>query len=299
MKSNNDVSNTQIGVGLMFVVFGIFQLLLENMLLGLGFLVAGLANVGVAVFGWGRRTETSNQQSQPQEKKSVSFWNLREMVGPYPNEESIYGALRIIGTYFYVIAGIKFIAFNLLLASLLGGVSFDSYDLGIDALLSVFTDVLVYLSCGYFLPKRKSRALALFACVWTLIDVAEAIFTGRLVFGFLSLIIMIVPVFAVKATFAYHRMKRSAINYKHVFTVSIAAILYAFVFFMAVQFATAIRLRIMGFTESGNIGTVIESLIVTVAVFLSFILSFIGFLPFTRNKPFCGFPELTDNGNLS
>jgi len=231
-----------------------------------------------AVFNLNRQMEFGRLGRRKRKKKKRGFW---QDAGPFPDEKSVDKSLSHVRNVFYALAGISFLGWGVL-----------SY-LRNDALflLANTLELLLYLSAAYYIPKRKSRAFSAFVFIWTLFVLSLTVGTKLKIYSgvgsniYMGIMAAFYGFAALRATNAYHRLKKSEVNKRNVLVVSVAATFYGLIG-IAITGVLSVILEDDYHISNDSIDTILGSFVLGVIL-----ISFVGVLPFTRNKPFCRFPD--------
>jgi hypothetical protein len=163
-------------------------------------------------------------------KKMSSVWQW--LIKPIENEKDASQLLSEISYGWYVIGSIYLIIGILLLFT--------------QNSLSFIFDVLICLSGGYYLPTRKTRALAIFLFVYSILITLDTFgsFTGLYKIGFagknifLAVIALLLSYRSIVATYKYQRSINSELSWKNVFitlTISLFILITALSYYVLIM----------------------------------------------------------------
>lgn len=148
--------------------------------------------------------------------------------------------------------------------------------------LSSIADALVFAVGAYFLPRRRSRTLAVGVLLLALVDLVTTVLNrmdvsssgGRNIW--LGLLLVAIAVSGVRAAFAYHRYVPSRAQPRNIALVVVLTSVYAVVTLVA---AAVMAVVFEWSDDQAGIAVILSMIVVLTA-------GYAGSLPFVRRRPF-------------
>jgi len=151
----------------------------------------------------------------------------------------------------------------------------------------VIPDGVVFILLAFAVYKRRSRIAAILAIIQAIFVFGISV-NAILTYGagaihriLISSAVLAAAIRGTQATFSYHRLLRTHFSLQHFLLKTVLGVLYGIIFMVLSIIAAGFILSILGKQST----RIFAALLVLYAFSLGLIMSYLGWLPFTKKKP--------------